>query len=153
MTYTIISAAYANAEHTAAILMTEEAARVLISENDTKAEWAAMLAWGKPAAYAAPPAPAPAEISDRQFAQGLATQGMITEQEAEDWVGPGVVPAAMLALVNKLPEGQRFSARMLLRGATKFQRAHPLVEVIATLHNPPISSAQLDDYWRAWSAL
>lgn len=55
MTYTILSAQFANADNTAAVLMTEEAAAVLISEADTPDAWAAMLAWGEPAAYEAGP--------------------------------------------------------------------------------------------------
>ncbi|MGO4741740.1 hypothetical protein AB4099_34945 [Bosea sp. 2KB_26] len=53
MTYTIISAAYANDDNSAALLMTEEAAAVLISAVDTPEEWASMLAWGIPPAKAA----------------------------------------------------------------------------------------------------
>lgn len=45
MTYTIISAAYANQEHTAAVLQTEEAGAVLISDRDTPDLWQQMLAW------------------------------------------------------------------------------------------------------------
>jgi len=65
MIYTITSASYANAERTAAVIMTKEAAAVLVSERDTPALWEQMLAWGKPKAYAPPPPPpepvAPAE--------------------------------------------------------------------------------------------
>lgn len=57
MTYTIISARYANSEHTAAVLITEEVAAVAISATDTPVEWAAMLAWGMPDEYVEPPQP------------------------------------------------------------------------------------------------
>ena len=56
MPYSILSAQYANPEHTAAVVMTQEAGAVLLSEADTPSDWAAMLAWGTPAAFA-PPAP------------------------------------------------------------------------------------------------
>lgn len=52
MTYTILSAAYANAEQTAAVLQTQEAGAVLASERDTPALWAQMLAVTQPAPYA-----------------------------------------------------------------------------------------------------
>lgn len=54
MAYTILSAEYANPDHTAAVIMTKEAAAVLISSVDTPDEWAAMLKWGKPSAYVEP---------------------------------------------------------------------------------------------------
>jgi hypothetical protein len=56
MTYTFLSAQYANAERTAAIADTEEAASVMLNAVDTPEDWAALLAWGEPAAYV-PPAP------------------------------------------------------------------------------------------------
>lgn len=55
MTYTILSATYVNPEHSAALLLTEEAAAVAISATDTPVEWAAMLAWGMPDEYVEPP--------------------------------------------------------------------------------------------------
>lgn len=44
MSYTMTAAAYANAEQTAAIVMTGEAAAVLITQDDTPGHWAALLA-------------------------------------------------------------------------------------------------------------
>lgn len=57
MTYTIISAQYANENNTAAVIRTEEAGAVLLSEKDTPDEWAAMLAWGTPDAFDPPEIP------------------------------------------------------------------------------------------------
>ena len=57
MTYTFLSARYANAEHTAAEALTVEAAAVLLSEVDTPEHWAALHAWGTPSAYVPPPPP------------------------------------------------------------------------------------------------
>jgi hypothetical protein len=64
MTYTFLSAQYANAEHTAAVAITLEAAAVALSAVDTPAEWEAMHVWAALpgnaiAAYVEPPAPAP----------------------------------------------------------------------------------------------
>lgn len=102
----------------------------------------------------APPgesSPPPHNISDRQFVQGLAVAGLITEAEAEEWVGPGTVPAGLLALVDALPEPDRFAARMLLRGATTFDRYHPLVDTLSTSYE--WSSAQTDEFWRMCATL
>lgn len=115
-------------------------------------------AWGYSPIVApeTPPTPepvphVPSEISDRQFFQELANMELITEEEAEDAVASGVVPAAMLALVNLLPQEQRFPARMLLKGATKFERSHPITDTIGQMYG--MDSAALDDLWRRASAL
>lgn len=57
MTYTIRSAAYANAERTAAVIDTQEAGAVAISQHDAPALWAAMVQKGGVVDYAPPAAP------------------------------------------------------------------------------------------------
>lgn len=57
MTYTIISAVFANSEHTAALVMTQEAGEVALSLLDTPDAWAAMLEWGTPDEYVEPEPP------------------------------------------------------------------------------------------------
>lgn len=54
MTYTVLSAQYANADQSAAVLQTQEAGAVLASERDTPALWAQMLATVTPAPFATP---------------------------------------------------------------------------------------------------
>ncbi|MCO5092004.1 hypothetical protein [Bosea sp. (in: a-proteobacteria)] len=94
-----------------------------------------------------------AEISDRQFAQGLAGLGLISEVEAEEWVAAGTLPAAILALVEQLPEVGRFPARMLLRGATRFAFGHPLADAFAGLADPPWSTEARAAFWRHCASL
>lgn len=101
--------------------------------------------------FIAPPAPVPDEISDRQFFQQMANEGRITQQEALDAVGSGVIPTAMDALVDQLPESRRFAARMLIRGATTFRRMHPVTELIGQLYG--MTSEQIDATWRKASLL
>ena len=91
------------------------------------------------------PAPIPETISDRQFFQALANRQLITEAEAEDAVASGVIPASLLELVNTLPSEQRFSARMFLKGATSFERAHPMTEVIGSAYG--MTPEQIDQLW------
>ena len=93
----------------------------------------------------------PEEISDRQFFQQLAVDAEITEEEAEDAVASGTVPAALLAVVNQLPADQRFAARMFLKGATVFKRSHPMTAVIAAAKG--WSSSRVDALWTNASAL
>lgn len=46
MTYTILTAAYADQHNGSALMTTEEAGLVLISAVDTPDEWAELIAWG-----------------------------------------------------------------------------------------------------------
>lgn len=86
------------------------------------------------------------EISDRQFFQALAIRGDVTEAEALDAVGPGIIPPAMDGLIDQLPQEQQFAARMLIRGATRFERQHPVADLIRSLYGWSIEDA--DDFWR-----
>ena len=77
------------------------------------------------------PAPSvPASISDRQFFQQLALQGVITQVEALAAVKMGEIPAAIKQAIDSLPPGQQFEATMIISGATTFQRSHPLTLAI-----------------------
>ncbi|MBB2965224.1 hypothetical protein [Methylobacterium sp. R2-1] len=117
--------------------------------------------WTIEAADATPLWQAQAEvISDRQFAQALALDGIITQAEALAWAARGDLPEAMSDALAEIPEtgGQRFGAHMLLAGATTFERSHPLTEVLgALLTNPetgqPYDAAALDALWARASAL
>jgi len=99
----------------------------------------------------APPAPAPDIISDRQFFQQLAIIGVISQQEALAAVATGAIPAAMAALVEQLPDEQQFPTRMLISGATVFERSHPVAALIGGLYG--WTSPQVDALWRDASAL
>ena len=79
MTYTVLSASYANEDNTAAVVMTEEAAAVAASMADTPDLWAAMLAWGTPDAYVEPPAPLPSVVSASQAKIALYNAGLLEQ--------------------------------------------------------------------------
>jgi hypothetical protein len=70
------------------------------------------------------------QISNRQFFHALALTHEITKDEALVAV-QGKLPARITQILDELPEDQRFSAQMLLSGATQFERHHPLVESLA----------------------
>jgi hypothetical protein len=95
--------------------------------------------------------PVPEDISDRQFFQQLSIDGLITEAEALDAVGPGIIPASMAALIGQLPEEQQFPAQMLVRGATVFKRSHPVTQLIGSLYG--LDSTQVDTLWRNAASL
>lgn len=100
-----------------------------------------------------PPAVAPVErfISDRQFAQGLAVRGLITQAEALEWVGPGTLPAAIAAFIAGLPQSERFAAEMVLRGATAFDLDHPMTGVFASAVG--MDAAALRAFWAFCASL
>ncbi|SOR29850.1 conserved protein of unknown function [Methylorubrum extorquens] len=93
-------------------------------------------------------------ISDRQFAQALALDGIITKAEALAWAARGDLPEAMTDALAEIPEagGQRFGAHMLLAGATTFERHHPLTDALGALltnaaTSKPYDAAALDALW------
>lgn len=90
-------------------------------------------------------------VSDRQFAQALAMAGIITKDEAVAWVASGTLPAAMAAIVEAMPESQRFGAQMLLQGATTFDAANPLVAQMAAAAG--MTDAQVAELFRVAAAL
>lgn len=96
--------------------------------------------------------PVPETISDRQFAQALAVVGLISQAEALAWVKVGTVPPTLQTFVDAIPDaGVKFSANMLLGGATEFNRAHPLVAQFGASIN--MSQKQIDDIWRLGATL
>lgn len=100
----------------------------------------------------APPPSVPDSISDRQFAHALALSGLLTETEALAWVKVGEVPAALQSVVDAIPDNDtRFSANMLLGGATVFERNHPMVGVLAS--GLAMSPEQIDEIWRLGASL
>lgn len=105
---------------------------------------------GQLAAREAPAAELPA-ISDRQFFQALAQAGAITADEALAAVMTGRLPAAIEAAVSALPAAERFAARMVLSGATAFERGHPMVARLGAAIG--YDAAALDALWQAAAAL
>jgi hypothetical protein len=94
------------------------------------------------------PLPVPETVSDRQFFQALAMPPyeLITREEALAAVKTGEIPAAMVTLINALPDESRFGAEMLLSGATEFKRAHPLTAALGLAFG--WDNAKIDQFWR-----
>lgn len=93
------------------------------------------------------------DISDRQFAQVLALDGVITKAEAKAWAARGDLPDRLEEVLLEIPEegDQRFSAEMLLSSATNYDRGHPLVPALGALLG--YDAAALDDLWTRGAAL
>lgn len=90
-----------------------------------------------------PKASVPGEISDRQFAMQARNVGFITQEEAEDFVATGTIPAALMAIIEALPEAMQGDARITIKGATTFRRDHPLTAIIG---NAMRGDTALDDF-------
>lgn len=93
------------------------------------------------------PEPVPEVISDRQFAQALAKQGVITKDEALAFVKRGEVPDALQAVIDSIEDPEnRFDLDMAVSGATTFERSNPSTVVLAAALQ--WSAEQMDDLWR-----
>jgi hypothetical protein len=123
MAYTILSAAYANAERTAAVVQTQEAGAVVVSAKDTPALWAAMVSAAPPGAYAAPAKPVPASITRFQARAALLQSGLLAQAETA-----GAAASAVL--------------KMAWADAPEFRRSSPTIAALAKALN--LTSAQLD---------
>ncbi|MBB4396677.1 hypothetical protein [Bradyrhizobium sp. ERR14] len=97
-----------------------------------------------PDPYVAPPASAQQSISDRQFFQQLAVQGIITQDRALA-SNAAVIPPPLLAIIDSMPTDQQFAAKMLISGATVFERSHPMTIAIGTAYG--WSSEQIDQFF------
>jgi hypothetical protein len=74
---------------------------------------------------APPPSPSPlSPITDWQFAQELVDRQIITQEQAEAFVGAGVVPSPLIALIESLPADLQPRVRILIMGATTYHRSH-----------------------------
>ena len=129
-----------------------------IPADPANIDWQGYLAWLE-AGHEASPLPTPEQakvapavsVSDRQFFQALALAGTITQDEALAAVMTGTLPARMEAAVAGLPDAQQFAARMLLSGATTFERGHPMVARLGAALG--YDDAALDALWREAASL
>ena len=111
----------------------------------------AWLAAGNLPDPVAPSNPVPSAISDRQFFQQLAVQGVITQDEALAAVKTGDIPPALKQVIDSLPPGRQFEATMIISGATTFLRSHPLTVAIGAACD--WTTDQIDVLFRAAAVL
>lgn len=110
-------------------------------EAAIRAEWAA---------NADKLSPVPQSISDRQFFQQLAVIAVITQDDALK-SNAAVIPPPLLAIIDSMPADQQFSAKMLVSGATIFERSHPMTAAIGAAYG--WTDEQIDGFFRAAAIL
>ena len=102
------------------------------------------------------------DISDRQFARGLWGAEILTYEEFLGFIGPGNIPATMLAIIDTLPDDDsgnptpRKDAMGFLTGSKLFEFNHPLVEVFRQYmvsKDPIWTEGYLKNQWRSWALL
>ena len=91
-------------------------------------------------------------ISDRQCFQQLAMVGKVSQDEALAAVTVGALPKAVADGIAALPADRQFGARMLLCGATSFERLHPMVPVFLSFFGLN-GTTDRDALWTAAAAL
>lgn len=125
-----------------------------IPPDEANRDYADYLAWVEAGGVADPTdpivPPVPSSISDRQFFQQLAIVGIITEDDALA-SNRGIIPPPMLAIIDQMPAEAQFNAKMIVSGATIYNRNDPLTIGIGTAYG--MSSEQIDQFFQAASAL
>lgn len=94
------------------------------------------------------PAPVPASITFAQLLIGLVTEQWITQSDGEGWL-TGTLPAAVTAVINTLPEGQRFAAKARALRPSEVLRADPLVAAMGAAAGK--TEAQIDTFFRTYA--
>lgn len=75
----------------------------------------------------ATPAPTPQSMSRLQFLVGLATEGLISEEDALAAATTGAVPVNFAPLIEAMPEGERIKARLTWAAMSVALRNDPLL--------------------------
>lgn len=101
----------------------------------------------------------PPDISDRQFGEGLWTDGIISYEEYIAFTGVGAIPPPLQVIIDTLPDDDtgrptpRKIATGMVMGATTYRRDEPLVDYVRQVleaGDPLWTPAHLDERWRAW---
>lgn len=92
----------------------------------------------------------PDDITPRQFYEQLGIMGIITQDEAENAL-TGILPQSFMDLVDMLPEQTHHKTRMLLKGASVFERHHELTDTIAWMYG--LDADAVDDLFKAAAVL
>ena len=84
-----------------------------------------------------------ARASTVEFATAALHGGLVTPEEAEAWVTKAALPPVVLSALANIPDdGERFAARLLIRGANIVERGNPFVAMMQA--HMALTDAQVD---------
>ena len=89
------------------------------------------------------------KLTFAQLMIGLVSEGWITEAEGDEWLD-GTLPEAVTALIETLPEEQRFPARARAKRLIEATRLDPLVLMLAASEGK--TEAEMDAFFEMWGA-
>ena len=92
----------------------------------------------------------PASITFAQLLIGLVAEGWVTEAEGDGWL-TGTLPPAVLAVINTLPEQQRFAAKARALRPSEVLRADPLVAALGAASGK--TEAQIDAFFTTYAGV
>lgn len=87
-------------------------------------------------------------LSFAQLIIGLVAEAWITEADGEGWL-TGTLPAAVTAVIDSLPEGQRFAAKARALRPSEVLRADPLVAAMGAAAGK--TEAEIDTFFRTYA--
>jgi hypothetical protein len=128
MSYTIIAATYANADHTSAVVQTMEAGAVAISAIDTPEDWAGLATSGVLVLPYVAPDPVPDIVSTYQAKAALMQADLYDRAAAAAQSAGGLVALAWAT-------------------ATEFRRASPTIAALTQTLG--LNDSQVDDLFRS----
>lgn len=97
----------------------------------------------------APAAPVP-NLTFAQLLIGLVTEQWITEADGEGWL-TGTLPAAVTAVIDTLPEGQRFAAKARALRPSEVLRSDPLVAAMGLAAGK--TEAEIDAFFTTYAGV
>lgn len=92
--------------------------------------------------------PVPDTVWDYQFAGEAEARGIITSEECDAWVGPGIVPETLTEKVKQIITDPAARRRVILflKGSKEFPRYHPNTVALAALFGLD-TSAKIDAFF------
>jgi hypothetical protein len=92
----------------------------------------------------------PTTLTIRQFLLGLATDGIITKEEAIAAASTGAVPEFVANFFSVLPEEDAFAAELTWRAMIEVERTNPLLALLG--QNLGMDGNAMDLAFERWSA-
>ena len=90
------------------------------------------------------------KLSFAQLLIGLVTEGWMTEFEGEQWL-QGVLPPAVTALIETLPQNQQFAAKARASRPSEVLRLDPLVVSLGAAQNK--TPEEIDQFFRTYAGV